>query len=79
MFLILSIFVLTTQSSFLTRKTTSMALRFWHQAKPHMRKFNSAPKESLIYFLKEPEWRFNNPDPQAQLKILRQWVLDSLN
>jgi transposase len=24
--------------------------------------------------LKECEWRFNNPSPQAQLKQLKQWV-----
>jgi len=28
--------------------------------------------------LKECEWRFNNPRPQAQLKQLKQWVADFL-
>ena len=52
---------------------------FWNQAKRHMRKFNGVPKESFNLFLKECEWRFNNPDPQAQLKLLKQWVLGFLN
>ncbi|MGD0294426.1 MAG: IS1595 family transposase, partial [Terracidiphilus sp.] len=25
-------------------------------------------------FLKECEWRFNNPDPKTQLTLLNQWV-----
>ncbi|MBW8308353.1 MAG: IS1595 family transposase, partial [Candidatus Paracaedibacteraceae bacterium] len=32
------------------------------------------PKESFGLFLKECEWRFNNPDPKAQLNILKQLV-----
>jgi len=47
---------------------------FWNQAKRHMRKFNGVPKEHFPLFLKECEWRFNNPKPQAQLKQLKQWV-----
>ncbi|MBW8308551.1 MAG: IS1595 family transposase, partial [Candidatus Paracaedibacteraceae bacterium] len=47
---------------------------FWNQAKRHMRKFNGIPKESFGLFLKECEWRFNNPDPKAQLNILKQLV-----
>ena len=47
---------------------------FWDQAKRHMRKFNGVLKENFPLFLKESEWRFNNPDPQSQLKQLRQWV-----
>ena len=47
---------------------------FWNQAKRHMRKFNGVPKETFGLFLKECEWRFNNPAPQAQLKQLKQWV-----
>ena len=52
---------------------------FWNQAKRHMRKFNGVPKESFNLFLKECEWRFNNPAPQAQLRLLKQWVLGLLN
>ena len=52
---------------------------FWNQAKRHMRKFNGVPKENFGLFLKECEWRFNNPNPQAQLKQLRQWVEQSLS
>ena len=52
---------------------------FWNQAKRHMRKFNGVPKQSFVLFLKECEWRFNNPNPQAQLKQLKQWVKTNLN
>lgn len=47
---------------------------FWNQAKRHMRKFNGVPKANFGLFLKECEWRFNNPAPQAQLVQLKQWV-----
>jgi len=49
---------------------------FWNQAKRHMRKFNGIPKEHFPLFLKECEWRFNNPKPKQQLSILKQWVTD---
>lgn len=51
---------------------------FWNQAKRHMRKFNGIPREHFELFLKECEWRFNTPDPQAQLKQLKQWVKSNL-
>jgi len=51
---------------------------FWNQAKRHMRKFNGVPKEHFPMFLKECEWRFNNPKPQAQLAQLKQWVKESM-
>jgi transposase len=47
---------------------------FWNQAKRHMRNFNGVPRQNFALFLKECEWRFNNPNPQAQLKQLKQWV-----
>ena len=47
---------------------------FWNQAKRHMRKFNGVPKSHFGLFLKECEWRFNNPDPKLQLAQLKQWV-----
>lgn len=47
---------------------------FWNQAKRHLRKFNGIPKDSFPLFLKECEWRFNNPSPQTQLQMLKQWV-----
>ena len=47
---------------------------FWNQAKRHMRKFNGVPKANFVLFLKECEWRFNNPTPQAQLLQIKQWV-----
>ena len=47
---------------------------FWNQAKRHLRKFNGIPKEHFGLFLKECEWRFNTPDPKAQLAMLKQLV-----
>ena len=47
---------------------------FWNQAQRHLRKFNGVPKQPFPLFLKECEWRFNNPNPQAQLRQLNQWV-----
>ena len=52
---------------------------FWNQAKRHMRKFNGIPRQNFGLFLKECEWRFNNPNPHSQLKQLRQWVDMKLN
>ncbi len=52
---------------------------FWNQAKKHMRKFNGVPRENFGLFLKEWEWRFNNPDQKYQLKHLKQWVQEPLN
>jgi transposase len=49
-----------------------------------MRKFNGIPKKNFVLFLKECEWRFNNPSPQTQikqikqLKQLKQWVKGQL-
>jgi len=51
---------------------------FWNQAKRHMRKFNGVPKENFGLFLKECEWRFNNPHPKRQLTQLKQWVAEYL-
>jgi len=47
---------------------------FWNQAKRHMRKFNGIPRHHFPLFLKECEWRFNNPNPKTKLKQLKQWV-----
>ena len=47
---------------------------FWNQAKRHMRKFNGVPAKQFPLFLKECEWRFNNPEPVTQLKQIKQWV-----
>jgi transposase len=47
---------------------------FWNQAKRHLRKFNGVPKAHFPLFLKECDWRFNNPNPQTQLSQLNQWV-----
>ena len=45
---------------------------FWNQAKRHMRKFNGVPRRNFELFLKECEWRFNNPNPKTQLTQLKQ-------
>ncbi len=47
---------------------------FWNQAKRHLRKFNGVPKENFNLFLKECEFRFNNPSPKKQLQLLRSWI-----
>jgi transposase len=44
---------------------------FWNQAKRHLPKFNGIPKDSFFLFLKECEWRFNNPYSQVQMKQLK--------
>lgn len=50
---------------------------FWNQAKRHMRKFNGVPTDHFHLYLKECEWRFNNPKPDTQLKLLKQLVKES--
>jgi transposase len=45
---------------------------FWNQAKRHMRKFNGIPRDHFHLYLKECEWRFNNPDPREQLRQVKQ-------
>ena len=52
---------------------------FWNQAKRHMRKFNGVPRAQFGLFLKECEWRFNNPSPKQQLAQIKQWVKQYLN
>lgn len=47
---------------------------FWNQAKRRLCKFNGVPEEHFALFLKQCEWRFNNPAPKDQLKQLEQWV-----
>ena len=51
---------------------------FWNQAKRHLRKFNGIPREHFGLFLKECEWRFNHPDPKAQLAMLKQLVKEHM-
>ena len=52
---------------------------FWNQARRHLRKFNGVPREHIGLFLKECEWRFNNPNPQNQLRQIKQWVKGCLS
>jgi transposase len=47
---------------------------FWNQAKRHMRQFNGVPKHNFNLFLKECEFRFNNPSVKTQLQLLRKWI-----
>lgn len=47
---------------------------FWNQAKRHLRQFNGIARQSFELFLKECEWRFNNPDYKDQLRLLKQLV-----
>ena len=51
---------------------------FWDQAKRHLRRFNGIPKDQFGLFLKECEWRFNNPDPKAQLAMLKHLVKEHM-
>ena len=51
---------------------------FWNQAKRHLRRFNGIPREHFGLFLKECEWRFNNPDPKSQLLMLKQLVKEHM-
>jgi transposase len=51
---------------------------FRNQAKRHLRRFNGIPKEHFHLFLKECEWRFNNPDPKLQVSLLKNMTKDCL-
>jgi transposase len=51
---------------------------FWNQAKRHLRRFNGIPRKHFPLFLRECEWRFNNPDTKDQLLQLNQWVKQAL-
>ena len=43
---------------------------FWNQAKRHLRRFNGIPKEYFDLFIKECQFRFNNPEVDKQLETL---------
>lgn len=60
-----------------TDKTTLIALRISGISEAAPVEINSVPRENFGLFLKECEWRFNNPNPQAQLKQPKQWVAES--
>jgi len=47
---------------------------FWNQAKRSMRKFNGVPKNNFNLFLKECEFRFNNPEPKEQLRLIKKFA-----
>lgn len=44
---------------------------FWALTKRHLNRFNGIKADHLYIFLKECEWRYNNPEPIDQLKILK--------
>ncbi len=44
-----------------------------------MRQFNGVPEDHFHPFLKKFEWRFNNSDPESQLKQMNQWVKDKVS
>jgi len=46
----------------------------WNQAKRRMTMFNGVPKNNFELFLKETEFKFNNPGAINQLKLLQKWV-----
>ena len=43
---------------------------FWNQSKRHLRKFNGIPKAHFHLFIKECQFRFNNPKVDKQLEII---------
>ena len=46
----------------------------WNQAKRHLRRYNSIPRQSFHLFLKECQWRFNGGGHRELLKHLKQLV-----
>ena len=44
---------------------------FWAFTKRHLNRFNGVKADHLYVFLKECEWRYNNPEPIKQLKLLK--------
>ena len=51
---------------------------FWSKAKHQLSRFNGIPREHFGLFLKECEWRFNNPNSKDQLALLEQLVNDQM-
>ena len=47
---------------------------FWNQAKRHLRKFNGIPKANFPLYLRECQWRFNNPCLKQKTKMLKKWT-----
>ena len=46
----------------------------WSQAKRRMALYNGISRESFDLYLKESEWKFNNPGAKNQLNLLMKWV-----
>ena len=40
----------------------------WNRARRYLRRHNGIPRDSFSLYLKECEWRFNNPSPRYQFK-----------
>jgi transposase len=52
----------------------------WSQANRHLRRFNGIPREDSIYwFLKACDWRFNGDGPTAWFHQLNAWYRAAIN
>ena len=51
---------------------------FWNQAKHYLCKCNGIPRVHFQLCLRAREWRFNNPEPKAQLRQLKQLVRENM-
>lgn len=52
---------------------------FWSQAKRPLCRFNGIPKDSVYWFLKECDWRFNGGGHAALLHQLKSWYRAAVN
>ena len=52
---------------------------FWSQAKRHLRRFNGILRDSLYWFRKECDWRFNGGGHAALLRQLKSWYRTAVN
>lgn len=50
---------------------------FWQASARLLRRFNGVPRQHLLLYLKECEWRFNDGTPEARMDTLRNWFMRS--
>ncbi|ACB33643.1 putative insertion element IS1016 transposase [Leptothrix cholodnii SP-6] len=50
---------------------------FWQSSARLLRRFNGVPRQHLLLYLKECEWRFNDGTPEARMNTLRLWFMRS--
>ena len=63
-----------------SRKVNPVSIEnFWNQAKRHLRKFNGVPQKHFPLFLKECQWRFNQPNPKTPIAPVKSMVKSILN